>query len=194
MMMMMIIIIIIIVIMIITREGSGVHSRATDGLPRLGAASSPASVYRHACTPNLPIKNFPAEICRLKTSGKFPVDMRIPSLKIKILLGSTPLKSRILVRRLAVAAPKRPASLRTKILDFRGVDSSIILIFRGGILMSMGEFPGSFESGNLSRDNLSREIGRSSSQTAGQPAPASLEADGRRVLLLLLGITTVIYY
>ena len=33
------------------------------------------------------------------------------------------------------------ANLRTKILDFRGSDSSILLIIRGGILMSIGSFP-----------------------------------------------------
>ena len=33
------------------------------------------------------------------------------------------------------------ANLRTKILDFGGFDSSIILISRGGILMSIGDFP-----------------------------------------------------
>ena len=33
------------------------------------------------------------------------------------------------------------ANLRTKILDFRGFDSSIILILRGGILRSLGNFP-----------------------------------------------------
>ena len=33
------------------------------------------------------------------------------------------------------------ANLRTKILDFRGFDSSIILIIRGWILMSTGNFP-----------------------------------------------------
>ena len=35
--------------------------------------------------------------------GRSPMDMRIPPLEIKIMLGSTPLKSRMLVRRLAVA-------------------------------------------------------------------------------------------
>ena len=35
-------------------------------------------------------------------SGKTPMDMRIPPLKTKIMLESNPLKSRILVRRLAV--------------------------------------------------------------------------------------------
>ena len=35
------------------------------------------------------------------------------------------------------------ANLRTKILNFRGFDSSRILIRRGGILMSIGNFPDS---------------------------------------------------
>ena len=43
------------------------------------------------------------------------------------------------------------------LFDFRGFDSSIILIVMGGILMSI---LGKFESSNLSRDNVSREIGR----------------------------------
>ena len=37
---------------------------------------------------------------------------------------------------------------------------SITLIAGDGILMSIGEFPGVWESTNLSRDNLSRETGR----------------------------------
>ena len=53
------------------------------------------------------------------------------------------------------------ANLRTKILDFRGFDSSRILSFKGWNSHIHGEFPGSFESTNLSRDNLSRESGRS---------------------------------
>ena len=53
-------------------------------------------------TPNLPTKIIPTKICGLKMSGKFPLDMRIPALKLKILLESNPLKSRILVRRLAI--------------------------------------------------------------------------------------------
>ena len=39
--------------------------------------------------------------CRLKTSGEFPMDMRIAPLEIKIMIESNPLKSRILVRILA---------------------------------------------------------------------------------------------
>ena len=49
------------------------------------------------------------------------------------------------------------ANLRTKILDFRGSDSSRILISRGGILRKSC---GSLASTNLGRDDLSREIGR----------------------------------
>ena len=52
------------------------------------------------------------------------------------------------------------ANLWIKILDFRGFDSSKILMLRGGILMSIGNFPGKLESSNLSREILSREIGR----------------------------------
>ena len=56
-----------------------------------------------------------------------------------------------------------PANIRTNIMDFGGFDSSIILILRGGNLMSVEfyrGFPRKFESSNLSRDNASREIGR----------------------------------
>ena len=45
------------------------------------------------------------------------------------------------------------AELRAEILDFRGFDSSGILIPRGGMLMFIGNFPGCFGSTNLSRDN-----------------------------------------
>ena len=53
-------------------------------------------------------------------------------------------------------SPNHPAN----IVDFGGFDSSIILNLRGGILMSIGGFPGKFESSNVSRDNVRREIGR----------------------------------
>ena len=33
------------------------------------------------------------------------------------------------------------ANLRTKILDFRGFGSSVVLSLRGGVLMSIGNFP-----------------------------------------------------
>ena len=45
-------------------------------------------------------------------------------------------------------------------LGFRGFDSSLILMLEGWNSHVHGEFPGNFESSNLSRDNLSREIGR----------------------------------
>ena len=43
---------------------------------------------------------------------------------------------------------RHTANLRTKILDFRGFDSSIILMLRGGILMSTGNFPESLSQRN----------------------------------------------
>ena len=52
------------------------------------------------------------------------------------------------------------ANLRTNLMDFRGFDSSTILILRGGILRAHREFPGKLESSNVSKDNVSREIGR----------------------------------
>ena len=52
--------------------------------------------------PSLPAKIIPAKIARLKLSGKFPMGLGIPPLKSKIRLESDPLKSRILVPRLAV--------------------------------------------------------------------------------------------
>ena len=53
-------------------------------------------------TPNLPAEIIPTKIRWLETSGKFPMDTRIPPLRIKILLESYPPNSMILVRRLAV--------------------------------------------------------------------------------------------
>ena len=47
------------------------------------------------------------------------------------------------------------ANLRTNIVDFRGFDSSTILILRGGILISIGDFPEM-----LVGCKASREIGR----------------------------------
>ena len=44
----------------------------------------------------------PTKICWLNISGKFPVGMRIPPLRVKIMFESNPLKSRILVGRLAL--------------------------------------------------------------------------------------------
>ena len=53
------------------------------------------------------------------------------------------------------------ANLCAEILDLGGFDSSGILSLRGWNSHVHRKFPGYFESTNLSRDNLSREIGRS---------------------------------
>ena len=52
------------------------------------------------------------------------------------------------------AVPFSTASLHTEILDFRGFASSRILIFRGGILMSIGNLPANVESTNLSNAGM----------------------------------------
>ena len=57
---------------------------------------------RAAATLSLPTKIIPAKIRWLKLSGKFPMNMRVPPLEIKILIKSNPLKPWALVRRLAV--------------------------------------------------------------------------------------------
>ena len=52
------------------------------------------------------------------------------------------------------------ANLPTNIVDFRGFDSSIILMFKGWNSQAHRGFARKFESSNVSRDNASREIGR----------------------------------
>ena len=62
------------------------------------------------------------------------------------------------------------ADLPTKILDFRGFDSSILPSLRGGIPRSIGDYPGDFESRSLSsREDLRREIGRAQECTSRRP-------------------------
>ena len=58
--------------------------------------------------PILPTNIIPTNIAWLKLSGRFPMDMRIPPLKIRIMLESNPLKSTMLVGGLGVG-PSRPA-------------------------------------------------------------------------------------
>ena len=76
-----------------------------------------------------------------------------------------------------------PANLRSKILDFRGFDSS-----QWHFHVHM-ESPGNFGSANLSRDNLSREVGREpatryeASELCVAPLPP---CDSAELLLLLL--------
>ena len=67
---------------------------------------SPASLFRtpfsaFQVTPNLPTKIIPTKIAWLRLSGRLPMGLGIPSLKIRIMLESNPLKSRVLVWRLA---------------------------------------------------------------------------------------------
>ena len=59
----------------------------------------------------------------------------------------------------------------TKILDFRGFDSSIIISLRGGIFMSIGSFPESL-SQQTSAGILGREIGRTPKVCAHHPSKA----------------------
>ena len=59
-------------------------------------------------------------------------------------------------------------NLRTKILDFRGLDPSIILIIKGGILMSIGDFPESWSQAILAGIML---VGR-----LGVPPPPPLQS------------------
>ena len=61
------------------------------------------------------------------------------------------------------------ANLRTKILAFRVFDSSIVLVVKGWNSHTHREFPGKFEASNLSRDNLSREMGRRGSRQCYRP-------------------------
>ena len=56
-------------------------------------------------------------------------------------------------------AMQATANLRTKILDFRGFDSSIFFNIKGWYSHVHRAFPGKFESTDLGRDNISREIG-----------------------------------
>ena len=46
-----------------------------------------------------------------------------------------------------------------KILDFRGFDSSIILVLRGGIIMSLGNFPASLSQAFLAGRFLVGRLG-----------------------------------
>ena len=79
---------------------------------------------------------------RLETSGKFPLGLRIPPLEIKILLESNPLKSRILVRGLAI----RPISLFWQLPDgvrTNGVVAEVpqfsLMNFHGNMWAKCGE-------------------------------------------------------
>ena len=62
-------------------------------------------------------------------------------------------------------APQSPSvcptpNLPTNIVGFRGFDSSVVLILRGGIPRPTGNFPESLSQAMLVGCNVSREIGR----------------------------------
>ena len=63
---------------------------------------SPGSDNVRMGTPNLPTNITPANIARRKLSGKSSLGLEIPPLNIKIMLEPNPLKSTMLVGRLAV--------------------------------------------------------------------------------------------
>ena len=67
-------------------------------------------IHPRRFTPNLSTKIIPTKIPRLKLklSGEFPMDLGIPPHKLKIMLESSPPKSRVLVRRLAIDARLLP--------------------------------------------------------------------------------------
>ena len=69
--------------------------------PDLGIGQDGATF--EPCTPNPPTNIIPTKIARLELSGRFPRGMRIPPLNIKMMLDSSPRKSIMLVRRLAVS-------------------------------------------------------------------------------------------
>ena len=64
---------------------------------RLLGSGSP-SAWPLSSTPNLPTNIVPTNIARLELSGKSPVGLGIPPLKINIMLESSPLKPTMLVR------------------------------------------------------------------------------------------------
>ena len=70
-------------------------------------------------TPKLPTKIIPAKICWLIISRKCPMELRIPSLNVKIMLESSPLKSSILVRR--SAAERRCVQKATRACKSLGI-------------------------------------------------------------------------
>ena len=69
------------------------------------------------------------------------------------------------------------ANLRTNIMDFRGIDSSIILIVRGRILMSIGDFPESLSQAILVGIMLVGRLGvYASTMQLALVAPGELQA------------------
>ena len=90
------------------RARAYIYMYASEPPPALGARPLRASQNPSATLPrtdrtaSLHTKHPQTMIRRLKLSGKFPMGLGVPPLRIKIRLNSNPLESRILVRRLAV--------------------------------------------------------------------------------------------
>ena len=84
------------------------------------------------------------------------------------------------------------ANLRAKILDFKGLDPSRTLTVRGGILMSVGDFPEMLRQTNPSRDYLGRDIARST--TDNRAATHIIAVTGLLVPVPLPLLYNPIYY
>ena len=89
-------------------------------LAPLPCTASDSRAVSRSCTPHLPTNIIPTKIARFKLSGKFPMGLGMPPLKIKIMLESNPLKSIMLVRRLAVNFPSLWSAARD-LLERRSV-------------------------------------------------------------------------
>ena len=70
--------------------------------PKRSCLNRPAARFHMLPTRTVPTKTVPTKICCLNISREFPADLRLPPLSLKVLLESSSLKSRVLVRRLAV--------------------------------------------------------------------------------------------
>ena len=116
----------------------------------------------------------PKRVCRGRTcSGVWPKISSLLSLNLSVALA-LPTSSLLAASTLwPRPAGRSTANLCTKILDFRGFNSSIVLILRGGTPRPVGNFS-EILSRNLSREILSGEIGRSKSIAARHSANSSV--------------------
>ena len=94
--------------------------------PRWGGGKRPEGEILPAKI--IPTKIIPTKLCGLKLSGEFPMDIRIPPLKIKILLESNLPKSRILVGRLAVRCAVRARVSAARSPDVAAVPLGVLQV------------------------------------------------------------------
>ena len=81
-----------------------------------------AELWRRSCGESSCILRFSLlRFVDSESSGKILLDMRIPPLKLKIMLESKPLESRILVRRLAVAWVRVSGGARPRVATCPGL-------------------------------------------------------------------------